>query len=78
MPRLYDKSDDSLLGEVSQDDIDLLVAQLEEESSRDRDYYIDNPTFLRLAEAGASAALLDALKMVLDRGGEAEIRWEAD
>jgi hypothetical protein len=78
MPRLYDKSDDSLLGQVSQEDIDLLAAQLEEESSRDRDYYIDNQTFLRLAEAGASAALLDALKMVLDRGDGADIRWEAD
>jgi hypothetical protein len=78
MPRLYDKSDDSLLGHVSQGDIDLLAAQLEEESSRDRDYYVDNETFLRLAEAGASAALLDALKMVLDRGDGADIRWEAD
>ena len=78
MPKLYDKSDDRLLGQVSQADIDLLVAQLEEESSRDRDYYIDNDTFLALVDAGASSALLDALKSALDLNGEADVRWEAD
>ena len=78
MPKLYDKSDDRLLWQVSQADIDLLVAQLEEESSRDRDYYIDNDTFLALVDAGASSALLDALKSALDLNGEADVRWEAD
>ncbi len=78
MPRLYDKSNNRLLGEVSQDDIALLSAQLEEESSRDRDYYIDNDTFLGLVDAGASSALLDAIKSALDSHGEADVRWEAD
>lgn len=78
MPRLYDSSNNQLLGHVSQVDIDLLVAQMEEESSTDQDYYVDNDTFLRLTDAGASAALLDAIKMALDLGGEADIRWEAD
>lgn len=78
MPKLYDASNDQLLGHVSQADIDLLVAQMEEESSKDQDYYVDNDTFLRLTDAGASATLLDAIKMALDLGGEADIRWEAD
>ena len=78
MPKLYDASDDSLLGTVAQADIDLLAAQLEETSSRDRDYYIDNDTFLMLVEAGASSTLLDAIKIGLDRRAEAEIRWEPD
>jgi hypothetical protein len=78
MPRLYDASNNQLLGHVSQVDIDLLIAQMEEESSKDQDYYVDNDTFLRLTDAGASATLLDAIKMALDLGGEADIRWEAD
>lgn len=78
MPRLYDVSDDTFLGHVSQEDLDLLIAQLEETSRNDRDYFVDNDTFLSLVEAGASAALLDAIKIALDRNGEADIRWEPD
>ncbi len=78
MPKLYEKSSDRLLGEISQADVDLLIAQFEEESSRDRDYYINNDTFVLLADAGASAVLLDALKSALDASGEADVRWEAD
>jgi len=78
MPKLYDKSNDRLLGEISQQDVDLLVAQFEEESSRDRDYYVNNDTFLMLADAGASSTLLDAIKAALDSNGECEVRWQAD
>lgn len=78
MPKLYDKSDGRLLGEISQQDLDLLIAKMEEASSGDRDYCVDNDTFLMLVEAGASSVLLDAIKMGLDLNGRANIRWEAD
>ena len=78
MPRLFDASDGATLGMISQQDLDLLIAQLEETSRGDRDYFIDNDTFLALVEAGASAALLDAIKVALDRNPEAGIRWEPD
>ncbi|TWI06028.1 hypothetical protein IP90_00290 [Luteimonas cucumeris] len=78
MPKLYDKATNRLLGHISQDDVDLLIAQFEEESSRDRDYYVNNDTFLMLTDAGASSTLLDAIKSALDLHGEADIRWEAD
>lgn len=78
MPKLYDQSNDRLLGKISQEDLDLLIAQLEEKSSRDRGDYIDNDTFMALVDAGASSTLLDALKNALDLSGEAEIRWIAD
>lgn len=78
MPKLYDKTTDRLLGSVSQGDVDLLIAQFEEESSRDRDYYVNNDTFVMLSEAGASSTLLDAIKSALDSNGECEIRWQAD
>lgn len=78
MPRLFDASDGIPLGLISQQDLELLLAQLEETSRGDRDYFIDNDTFLALVEAGASAALLDAIKVALDRNPEADIRWEPD
>ena len=78
MPKLYDQTDGRLLGDISQQDLDLLIEKLEETSSRDRDYYVDNDTFLLLVEAGASSVLLDAIKMALDLNGQADIRWEAD
>lgn len=78
MPTLYDVSNDRLLGHISQADLDLLIEQMEEESSKDRDYFVDNDTFLRLTDAGASATLLDAIKMALDLRGECDVRWEAD
>lgn len=78
MPRLFDASDGAPLGTISQSDLDLLAAQLEETSRDDRDYFIDDDTFLALVEAGASATLLDAIKVALDRNPEADIRWEPD
>lgn len=78
MPKLYDVSNDQLLGTISQQDLELLVAQLEETSSQDRDYYVNNDTFLALVDAGASSVLLDAVKAALALNAEADIRWEGD
>ncbi|MEP6633921.1 MAG: hypothetical protein ABJA62_06895, partial [Luteimonas sp.] len=61
-----------------QQDLELLVAQLEETSSQDRDYYVNNDTFLALVDAGASSVLLDAVKAALALNAEADIRWEGD
>ncbi len=77
MPRLYDSADNRLLGEVSQDDIALLEAQMSANTDASRPGCIDNETFLRLVEAGASSSLLDAVKMALDRRGDADVHWDA-
>jgi hypothetical protein len=76
MPKLYDSADNRLLGEVSQDDIAVLQGQLETNVHDSRPACIDNETFLRLVEAGASSALLDAVKMALDRRGDADVHWD--
>lgn len=75
MPKLYDKSNNRLLGEVDQADVDLLIAQFEEESSRDRDYFVNEDTLAMLTDAGASVALTDAIRSAMDGNGECEIRW---
>ena len=77
MPKLYDAATNRLIGEVSQADVDLLAAQFEEESSSDRDYYVNQETLELLVEAGASPLLQAAIRSAFDGNGEADIRWEA-
>lgn len=76
MPRLYDASDDLLIGEIDASDLALLHAHVGTEAGRV--YDIDNDLFLALSEAKGSSALLDAIKTPLDRSGKARIRWEID
>ena len=76
MPKLYDAASNRLIGEVSQADVDLLAAQFEEESSSDRDYYVNQGTLELLVEAGASPLLQAAIRSAFDGNGEADIRWE--
>ncbi len=76
MPRLYDTADNRLLGEVSVDDITVLQAQLDTHPNASRPTCVDNETFLRLVEARASSTLLDAVKMALDRHGDADVHWD--
>lgn len=78
MPRIYEKSQDRLLGTVSAGELSFLMDQLEEESSTDRDYYIDLDTIDMLVEAGAPIHLVEVLKSALGEGQDAEVRWEAD
>ena len=78
MPKLYEKSSDRLLGTITAGELSFLVEQLEEESSDDRDYYVDADTIEMLIEAGAPANLVDVLKSGLGAQGDAEVRWEAD
>ena len=78
MPKLYAVTTNRMIGEVDQADIDLLIAQFEEESSHDRDYYVNEDTLQLLVEAGASQTLQAAIRSAFDGNGEADIRWEAD
>lgn len=79
MPKLFETSNDRLLGEVSQDDLDTLNAQIAAGPSLGEGLVVDNDTFLRLADATASSTLLDAVKSALDLvGGKATLRSVAD
>ncbi len=62
MPRLYEKLSGQFLGTVSDEDIQILVDQLEEEDHTDDDYFIDAATIDLLEEAGASATLITLLR----------------
>jgi hypothetical protein len=76
--KLYNAATNDLLGEISDEQLQLLVDQFEEESSNDQDYYINRDTLDMLKDAGADAALLSMLERALGSTGEADIRWSRD
>jgi hypothetical protein len=74
--RLIDIADARELARIERADLDFLIDVLEEESSADRDYYVDRDTLDYLAERGAEASLLSALRQALGTREEMEFRWE--
>lgn len=75
MIQLYDTDSQTLLGQMTEPQLQFLIEQLEEESSEDQDYYINRATLEMLAEAGAEPELLALLQRGLGARDEMEIRW---
>jgi hypothetical protein len=72
---IYRVANDQLIGAISAADLEVLIDVLEEESSEDRDYYIDPPTLDLLAQNGASEAMLNMLRLALGSTGGIDVRW---
>jgi hypothetical protein len=72
---LYRVPNDQLIGAISPADLKVLIDVLEEESSQDRDYYIEAPTLDLLAEGGASEAMLNMLRLALGTSEGIDVRW---
>lgn len=78
MVKLYDAGTNQLLGEITDEQLRLLIDQFEEESDDDQDYYINTATIDMLKDAGADASLLAMLQRVLGNKGEGDIRWSTE
>lgn len=76
MIKVYDKESGVLWGEMTEAQLQFLVDQLEEESSTDQDYYLNQATLEMFEAAGAEADLLALLRRILGEKEEAEFRWE--
>jgi hypothetical protein len=74
--RLLRKNSGAHLGDISREDLQLLVDKFEEESSRDQDYFVNAMTIDMLQEAGASEHLLTLLREAVGPTDGTEIRWE--
>ena len=73
---LYDNDSGTVLGEISETDLQFLIENLEEETSDDQDYYLRPETLAMLSERGGSAPLMEMLRNALgDREGF-EVRWQ--
>jgi hypothetical protein len=76
MPKLYNKRSGALLGIVSDEDIETLIDQLEEEDQTDEDYFIDTATIDLLEESGASESLVNLLRRAVGDSEGIDVRYE--
>jgi hypothetical protein len=76
MPKLYNKKTGAVLGEISESDVECLVDVLEEEDSKDVDYFIDDATVDILEDNGASPELVDLLRAAIGATDGIDVRWE--
>jgi hypothetical protein len=72
---LQDKDTGAAVGTISEEQLQYLVDQLEEESSEDQDYYINATTLDLFEERGADKALIKLLRTALAGRTEMEVRW---
>ena len=75
MIALRDKDTGADLGTISEEQLQFLVDQLEEEYAEDRDYYINCTTVEIMQQSGADPELINLLSEAIgDRDG-VEIEW---
>jgi hypothetical protein len=75
MIKLYDKDTRVFLGTITEVQLQFLIDQLEEESTEDTDYYINQATLDLFEEIGADADLLALLRQALGTREDLEIQW---
>jgi len=76
MVRLIDKSTGKYLGRITEEDLQFLMDNLEEEDLSDIDYYINRQTLDLLKEKGMSDDLAALLEGAMGEGDELEIGYE--
>ena len=76
MYRLIDLENDQRLGMITEDQVQLLIDNLEEEGVEDQDYYIDAETLGFLTENGCDEELLTILTEALEGRMSIDIRYE--
>ncbi len=78
MIKLFDRETASEVGTITEDQLDFLITHLEEEGTRDQDYYIDGETIEMLVGKGMDSELQELLKNALGGRKDMEIMWEDD
>jgi processive 1,2-diacylglycerol beta-glucosyltransferase len=74
--RLVDKETGREVGSITDEQLELLQAELEEESDDDEDYWFDVASLDILEESGIDPALIAILRTALGERDEMELRWE--
>lgn len=78
MVKLYDKATGTRLGTITEEQLEVLMDHLEEESLDDQDYYLTPETIDMFEEVGADQELIDTLRSMMIGRDELEIRWSQD
>ena len=74
---LRDKENGALLGDITDQQLQFLIDQLEEETGSDADYYINEATLEMFAERGIDPQLLAMLQKALGGREDMEIQWSS-
>ena len=75
MVYLYNQTMQELLGEISEDELQFLIDQMEEESTKDQDYSITKMEIAYFSQNGASPHLISLLNNALGEQQEVIILW---
>jgi hypothetical protein len=73
---LYNAATNQLIGSITEADLQVLVDRLDEESSKDQDYYIDLATIDLLADGRATTHLVGLLRSAVGSSDGVDIRWQ--
>jgi hypothetical protein len=73
---LYNDTTNQLIGSITEADLKVLQDALEEESSEDRDYFINQATIDVIGDGRATDHLLKVLRDALGSSEGIDIRWE--
>ena len=73
---VYKKDTNTLIGTITEADLKVLADALEEESTTDTDYFIDQATLDVIGDGRASDHLMHLLRDAVGSGDGLEIRWE--
>ena len=72
---LTDVASGALVGEITDEQLQFLVDELEEESRDDQDYFIDNATIDLLEKHGGDADLIAVLRLAVGTGKGLDVAW---
>jgi hypothetical protein len=72
---VYDDATGELVGTITEADLKVLIDALEEESTEDRDYFLDASTIDVIADGRATEHLVALLRKALGEKESVDIRW---
>jgi hypothetical protein len=77
MVYLFDKESGELIGQITTEQLQFLIDQLEEESLEDRDYSITRMEIDYFESQGASPELISLLRKALGGKDEVIVQWSS-
>ena len=76
MITLRNKENNQRIGMIHEDQLQFLIDQLEEEDSKDQDYYVNRDTLELLKENGADNQLIKILTEALGNNDDLDVIWD--
>ena len=76
MITLRNKENNQRIGMIHEDQLQFLIDQLEEENSKDQDYYVNRDTLELLKENGADSQLIKMLTEALGNNDDLDVIWD--